>query len=117
MKNQKKNFWLSLIFLQVVMWILLFLFGYFNISQYNKYAFLFFMSCSSSVCFWLNYLYFGKISYIPLKKTALILGISWFLSLLLILPILLFGYIIIILLLGWYIFTIFYIGKKIVFDN
>ena len=115
MKNQKKYYWFSLLFLQAIMWILLFLFGYLNISFYNKYIFLFFMSSSSSVCFWLNYAYFSKINHISKNKTVLILIISWFISLLLILPILMFGYIIIILLFGWYIFTIIYIGKKYVF--
>lgn len=110
-----KAFWYFLVLLQIIMWILLFLFGYMNIADYNKYIFSFFMSSSSSVCFCLNYMYFGKKLYIERWKSLLILFTTWIISLFLILAVLLFGYIIITILFCWFLFTIIYLGKKIVF--
>lgn len=75
------------------------------------------MSCTSSVCFWLNYMYYCKIKHISIFKTFKILGLVWVVNIFLFSLFLLVGYILDILLFLWFIFTIIYIGKKYVFKK
>ena len=110
-----KIFWILLLLLQCVMWSFLFLLGNLNNSDYNIYIYIFFMSCSSSVCFWLNLLCYRKKTLTTTLKTFKVLSLVWVMNILLFSLTLLVGYIIDALLFLWYIFTIIYIGKQYVF--
>jgi len=116
MKNLRKFYWYLLVLSQVIMWVLLFLTPYFMLDDLNPSIFLFFMSFSSSFSFWLNYMFFLKKENISKSKTLIILSITWFVTLLFISAVLLFGYVFITLLFCWFLFTLIYIGKKYVFQ-
>lgn len=110
-----KIFWILLLLLQIIMWSFLFLLGNLNISDYNIYLYIFFMSCSSSVCFWLNLLCYRKKILATTFKTFKVLSLVWVMNILLFSLTLFVGFIIDALLFLWYIFTIIYIGKQYVF--
>ncbi len=115
--NKIKILWYVLILMQLFIYSILFTKGFFK--EYTTEFFIFLITTSASISCLLNYIYYchkNNKSYTK-KDTLLILIISWFVSVLLILPVLLFGYIMIALFLVWFLFTNIFIGIKYIFKK
>mgnify|MGYP007009323022 CR=1 FL=1 len=109
--------WYLLVFLQIIIYSSYFIDYLFE--NISTYIFIFSMATSASICFLLTYFYccYKKNKSYTKKDIVLIIIMSWFGSVLLILPVLLFGYIIIVLFLIWYLYTTLYLGIKYVFKR
>jgi hypothetical protein len=110
------KFWLILILMQIPIYLFFTSLQKYDISLY---LFIFSICFSSSISSLLNFIYYSykKNKDVTKKEAISIIIFSWFISLLLILPVLLFGYIILILFLAWFLFTIIFIGIKYVFKK
>jgi len=115
--KSKQLLWYLLLFLQIFIYSFYFISYLFD--DYSVELFIFSMCTSASLSYVLNFQYFSfKKNKVLSKKDYIIsIIISWLVSLLLILPILLFGYIMIVLFLVWFLFTLIFIGIKYIFKN
>jgi len=113
----KRTLWYILVFLQFIVYSSYFI-DYF-LENISTYIFILSMATSASISYLLTYFYYcykNNKSYSK-KEILLIIIFSWIISLLLILPVLLFGYFMIVIFLVWFLYTIIFIGKKFVFKK